>query len=48
MVISPDGMGKLPTKLDLTEKEALAVDWEGPGGPGVSACGTKCAGTIAA
>jgi hypothetical protein len=35
-------MGKLPTKLDLTEKEGLLADLAWSGGPGVSACGTNC------
>jgi len=36
-------MGKLPTKVDLTEKEGLPANSAGPGPVGVSACGTRCA-----
>jgi len=36
-------MGKLPTKVDLTEKEGLLANSAGLGMPGVSACGTNCA-----
>jgi hypothetical protein len=36
-------MGKLPTKVDLTEKEGLMANSGWLGKPGVSAHGTNCA-----